>query len=191
MTEIVTDSTEQSTSHSLPPTTPTGGPSPTKLHAMSTRSSEALARQQSIHPQQQPLTPRSGLPTATGLQQDLPPHGGLSSIEGRLTRKRARSINVEEANRPRGDRALQSPALGGAPSSAASSVSNSDRICLCPAEPKVKRPRNGTCDSLCYVLGLLFEHAHCSCCFPFCGTGVSVSSRLCLRRNSDSHSLFV
>lgn len=149
MTDVVTGSTAQaSTPHSPSPTTPTG-PSPTSLHAMSTRSSDALARRQSTqqqHQHQQAQTLHSRPLSATD-PQTPGTHGLPSGVEGRLTRKRARSINVEEANNSRTEHLeLHTPILAGTPPSSASTVSNSDLICICPSPPKVPRPRNGTCD---------------------------------------------
>lgn len=155
MTDVVTGSKAQAlTSHPPYPTTPTTGPSPTSLHAMSTRSSDALARWQSTQQQHQAQSQRSRPLSGTGSQPDEA-HGRPSAVEGRLTRKRARSINVEEANNPRAEHlTLQTPALSGTPPSSTSLVSNSDLICICPSPPKVPRPRNGTCDfftsSVCF-----------------------------------------
>lgn len=135
MTDIAAN--RASTSRSLPPPTPSTQ-SPVNLHSMSTRSSEALARRQSIQQQQdqQQLAAPGASTSIPHPQHPEPPP--LPSIEGRLTRKRARSINVEEANYPRVDGlSLQSPGLAGAPSS------TTDLICICPSPPKVPRPRNG------------------------------------------------
>lgn len=153
MTDVVTGSKAQApTSHPPSPTTPNTGPSPTSLHAMSTRSSDALARRQSTQQQQQAQSLRSRPLSGTGSQPG-DTLGLPSAVEGRLTRKRARSINVEEANNPRSEHlTLQTPALIGTPPSSASIVSNSDLICICPSPPKVPRPRNGTC---CFFLFLV------------------------------------
>lgn len=175
MTDVVTDRKAQATSHPFSPTTPTG-PSPTSLHAMSTRSSDSLARSQSTH-QQQPQTSHSGPQSAT--ESPSPPGArGFSPVEGRLTRKRARSIDVEEANYPRVDHlTLQSPALGDAGPSSASTVSNSDLICICPSPPKVPRPRNGTCVffATCLVCCLSIQVRRL---YLSQSVGVSVSIRL-------------
>lgn len=135
-----------STSRSLPPPTL----SSQSLHAMSTRSSEALARRQSMqqqqqqHQQQQQQHPAPTSSTSASHQQRPGPQGGLPPIEGRLTRKRARSINVEEANYPRVDGlSLHSPGLAGTPPGSATTASAPDLICICPSPPKVPRPRNG------------------------------------------------
>lgn len=142
-----------STSRSLPPPT-LSTHSPVSLHAMSTRSSEALARRQSTQQQQQqqPPQPQQQLSAPTSStsvsHQQHPESHGLPSIEGRLTRKRARSINVEQANYPRVDGlSLQSPGLAGTPPGSASTVSATDLICICPSPPKVPRPRNGMYNS--------------------------------------------
>lgn len=164
MTDVVTGSKAQAlTSHPPSPTTPTTGPSPTSLHAMSTRSSDALARRQSTQQQQQAQSLRSRL-SGTGSQSGEA-HGLPSAVEGRLTRKRARSINVEEANNPRAERlTIQTPALAGTPPSSASIGSNSDLICICPSPPKVPRPRNGMCDFFFY-LNFVSLDAWSVCCW--------------------------
>ncbi|PSS00605.1 hypothetical protein BD289DRAFT_30117 [Coniella lustricola] len=172
MTEKITFPTESSSSSSSssalrPLQAPISPPahSPVSLHAMSTRSSDALPRRQSTiqhpahhrqqqqhflqqqqqhhHHHQHPTSPESprALPTRLALEsppRDPPPN------EGRLTRKRARSINIDEANRSRiAELSLQSPGLGPSPPHSASAVSASDSICICPTPPKVPRPRNG------------------------------------------------
>lgn len=149
MTDVVTKTKAQAlTSHPPSPTTPTTGPSPTSLHAMSTRSSDALARRQSTQQQQQQQQAQSlhSRPLSATEPQSGGAHGLPSAVEGRLIRKRARSINVDEANNSRAEHlTLQTPALTGTPPSSASTVSNSDLICICPSPPKVPRPRNGMC----------------------------------------------
>ncbi|ROW16997.1 hypothetical protein VPNG_01176 [Cytospora leucostoma] len=98
---------------------------------MSTRSSHGPPNQQLSSPQQQLSAQSIPSPTETH---------GLPSVPGRLTRRRARSINVEEANHPRIEELnIRSPALGGPPPPLAT---GSDLICICPSPPKVPRPRN-------------------------------------------------
>ncbi|KAF3766077.1 hypothetical protein M406DRAFT_106086 [Cryphonectria parasitica EP155] len=119
---------------------------------MSTRSSDALARRHSVR-QQQPLPPHqqqypifSSNPPADQRPPPPPaPEPGhlLSPVESRLTRNRARSINVDEANSSQiGEPDLQSPASGHTPPNSASLASATDLICICPTPPKVPRPRN-------------------------------------------------
>ncbi|KAJ0125047.1 HMG box protein [Diaporthe amygdali] len=101
---------------------------------MSTRSNGSLARQQPSSQQQQ-LQQQF-------IQPNSPPGEahGLPSVPGRLTRKRAQSINVEEANHPRVEGlTIHSPALVSTPPPSATTT---DLICICPAPPKVPRPRN-------------------------------------------------
>ncbi|TAQ89161.1 Nucleoside-triphosphate phosphatase [Chlorociboria aeruginascens] len=58
---------------------------------------------------------------------------------GRLTRKRAASIDTESANHPRiGDLALNSASPNGPPTS----NSIREQVCLCQPDPKIPRPRN-------------------------------------------------
>lgn len=146
MTDVATNPAHQhgaSTSRSLPPLTTTSAHSAGSLHAMSTRSSDALSRRLSVAQQQQPPTTASSGPILP-VQHPSEVHR-LPTAEARLTRKRARSINVDEANHYRVDELnLQSPAVGSNTPSSASTISNSDLICICPSPPKVPRPRNGT-----------------------------------------------
>ncbi|KAG8160435.1 hypothetical protein KVR01_009971 [Diaporthe batatas] len=149
MTDVATNpasSSAPSPPHPLTPphalTSPTGS-----THAMSTRSSSGLARQQPSSQQQH--QPQEQQPHQQQQQQQQqfsrpqsPPREaqGLPSVPGRLTRKRAQSINIEEANHPRFEGlAIRSPALVGTPPPSATTT---DLICICPAPPKVPRPRN-------------------------------------------------
>lgn len=72
-----------------------------------------------------------------------------------ITRKRAASINTEEANRPKIENlSLSTPSTAGSRPFDA----GRDLICLCTPAPKVPRPRNGTFCSL-RKLSLLPEKA--------------------------------
>lgn len=159
MTEVAANpvhpSSGPSASRSLPLPTPTSAHSAGSLHAMSTRSSDAISRRQSVTqlPQQQPQPQQQSQEASASSGPPIRAHPSeahrLPPVEVRLTRKRARSINVEEANHPRVDQlSLYSPAMSGTPPSSASTVSNSDLICICPSPPKVPRPRNGMFESL-------------------------------------------
>ncbi|ROW03751.1 hypothetical protein VMCG_05413 [Cytospora schulzeri] len=101
---------------------------------MSTRSSDGLPRHHPpLQQQQQHQIPTHPISSPTEAH-------GLPSAPGRLTRKRARSINVEEANHPRIDElSLRSPAQVGPPPPPGAAT---DLICICPSPPKVPRPRN-------------------------------------------------
>jgi HMG box factor len=58
----------------------------------------------------------------------------------RLTRKRAASLNTDNANDPRiGDLALNSASTNGPPTS----DPTREQVCLCQPDPKIPRPRNG------------------------------------------------
>lgn len=122
-----------SNSRPLPPLhSPT---SPDRTHVMSTRSSDGLPRQQQLPQQHHHPAHTVSSPTEEA--------HGPSSAPGRQTRKRARSINVEEANHPRIDElSLRSPAQVGPPPPPGAAT---DLICICPSPPKVPRPRNGMC----------------------------------------------
>lgn len=140
MTGPASDPASSSTisTSSRPLSTLQGPTSPDRTHAMSTRSSQGLPNQQQSL---QLSAQSSSSPTETH---------GLPSVPGRLTRRRARSINVEEANHPRIEElSIRSPALGGPPPP---SATGSDLICICPSPPKVPRPRNGMCPPGCLDL---------------------------------------
>jgi len=65
------------------------------------------------------------------------------SPQGRLTRKRAASLNTEAGTNipPKiGDLALNSASSSGLPSDL-----TREQVCLCQPDPKIPRPRNGLC----------------------------------------------
>lgn len=150
-----------SNSRQLPPIhSPT---SPDRTHVMSTRSSDGLPRQQ--QPPQQRQQQQQQHHSAHSISSPTEEAHGLSSVPGRLTRKRARSINVDEANHPRIDElSIRSPAQGGPPPPPGAAT---DLICICPSPPKVPRPRNGMC-SPCPRLSRALTTVRIvrSCCFP-------------------------
>lgn len=105
---------------------------------MAARPAEAAApsaRQQGSEtfPDGPPLSPRTSAPA--------PHHGGESHQQKATTRKRAASINTEEANRPQ----VEKLSINAAPSSESPRPfdAGGGLICLCTPEPKVPRPRNG------------------------------------------------
>ncbi|KUI55282.1 Repressor of filamentous growth 1 [Cytospora mali] len=134
MTDVATSAAPSSatstTSRPLPPLhSPT---SPDRTHAMSTRSSDGLPKEHQPPPPQQF--------SAQSAPSHLPEDHGLPSVPGRLTRKRARSITVEEANHPRIEELnIRSPGMVGTPPPPTAAT---DLICICPSPPKVPRPRN-------------------------------------------------
>ncbi len=68
----------------------------------------------------------------------------IHSPQPRLTRKRAASLNIDNANEPRiSDPALSSGSTDGPPSSSSSTREPREQVCLCQPDPKIPRPRNG------------------------------------------------
>ena len=76
-----------------------------------------------------------------------------SSSSGRLTRKRAGSIDIEQANRQKFENlSLSTPSSAGLTSNS----DGRDYICLCAPAPKVPRPRNGESNHLLFFLSVFF-----------------------------------
>ena len=150
MTEVVTASSQPG-HHSAP----TGPFTRSAMAARPARAASALARQHESE-----TSPAASLASSGSSPPPQPPSG--SSVRGSISRKRAASINTEEANRPK----VESLSLG-TPSTTSPRPFDASRdlICLCTPAPKVPRPRNGmTATSLfsCFLLLSAFKPTYLS-----------------------------